>query len=107
MSRLKVFWTASPRNELRLIKRYYKDKAGVTVAQRIIHDIKVYVDILKCHPEAGQEEETLKSLNEGHRYLVKGNYKIIYKLFNNAIFITDVFDTRQNPNKLIKRSKKS
>ena len=39
----------------------------------------------------------LEELNEGHRYLVKGNYKIIYKEIPEGMLITDVFDTRQDP----------
>lgn len=102
---LKVFWTSPARSELRIIIRYYKDIAGIKVAEKIFHDIKITPDILKNHPEVGQEEETLKFLKEGHRYLVKGNYKIIYRMVNNAIYITDVFDTRLNPTKLVKRNK--
>ncbi len=34
---------------------------------------------LKKHPVSGQLEINLEKLKEGHRYLVKGNYKIIYK----------------------------
>ncbi len=39
-------------------------------------------------------------MNEGHRYLVDGNYKIIYKKISEGILITDVFDTRQDPKKI-------
>ena len=104
MAQLKVLWLKSARNELRAIRQYYKDTAGVNVGHKITHGLKVYVDILKTHPEIGQEEESLKYLKKGHRYLVKGNYKVIYRNINNAIFIIDVFDTRLNPTKLVKRN---
>jgi hypothetical protein len=39
-------------------------------------------------------------LYEGHRYLVKGNYKIIYKEIQEGLLITDVFDSRQDPIKI-------
>jgi toxin ParE1/3/4 len=35
-----------------------------------------------------------------YRYLVQGNYKIIYRIEGNYIRIAVVFDTRQNPEKL-------
>ena len=105
MAPLKIFWLKSAKIELRLIKQYYTDIAGHSVGTKISHDIKVYADILKTHPEAGPEEETLKHLKKGHRYLVKGNYKLIYRNINNSIFIIDVFDTRLNPTKLLKRNK--
>ena len=65
--------------------------------------LKIKVEIftatrqLKKHPSSGQIEINLEELNEGHRYLVKGNYKIIYKEIPEGMLITDVFDTRQDP----------
>ena len=56
---------------------------------------------LKQYPQLGRVEEALSHLNQGHRYLLEGNYKIIYRLINpNILAITDIFDTRQNPDKL-------
>jgi len=49
----------------------------------------------------------LRRLNQGHRYLVRGNYKIIYKEIPDGILITDVFDTRQDPVKINKPGRKS
>ena len=39
----------------------------------------------------------MNQLEEGHRFIIRGNYKIIYKIQNKKIFITDIFDTRQDP----------
>jgi toxin ParE1/3/4 len=50
----------------------------------------------------GAIEENLIELKQQHRYLVEGNYKIIYRLINNDIYITDIFDCRQNPEKMKK-----
>ena len=54
------------------------------------------------HPLSGQIEVNLQKLGEDHRYLVEGNYKIIYKKVKEGILITDVFDTRQDPVKILK-----
>jgi len=51
---------------------------------------------------SGQIEGNLQKLGEDHRYLVEGNYKIIYKKVKEGILITDVFDTRQDPVKILK-----
>jgi toxin ParE1/3/4 len=48
----------------------------------------------------GQIEENLVSLGLDHRYLVEGKYKIIYFIKENVIYITDVFDCRQDPQKM-------
>jgi len=52
---------------------------------------------LQNQPESGQIEPNLEKLKQGHRYVVRGNYKIIYKAVAEGILITDVFDTRQDP----------
>lgn len=59
---------------------------------------------LSNNPYVGQEEELLKQLNQGHRYLlVENHYKIIYLVTEDSIMVTDVFDTRQQPDKMLKR----
>ena len=40
-------------------------------------------------------------LEKEYRYILSGNYKIIYKVEDSYIIITDVFDARQNPSKMI------
>ena len=54
------------------------------------------------NPLIGALEENLKDLNQEYRYLVEGNYKIIYIIINDSVFITDIFDCRQNPEKMKK-----
>lgn len=54
------------------------------------------------YPESGQVEPDLQVFKQNHRYLVCGNYKIVYKVFEHQIIINDVFDTRQNPDKIAK-----
>lgn len=53
----------------------------------------------------GVVDELLKTRAEQYRYLVSANYKIIYSIDqeNRLIKIADVFDTRQNPIKLIRQ----
>ncbi len=49
----------------------------------------------------GQLEENLEHLEQEHRYvLVKSSYKVIYRIIDQTIYITDVFDTRQDPEKM-------
>ena len=67
--------------------------------QLITHSIFSATKQLIKYPKSGQIEETLTILEENHRYLVKGNYKIIYKPVEDGLLITDVFDTRQDPKK--------
>ncbi|WP_126337196.1 type II toxin-antitoxin system RelE/ParE family toxin [Kaistella antarctica] len=52
------------------------------------------------HPSSGQKELLLEMLEKEYRYILSGNYKIIYKVEDSYIIITDVFDARQNPSKM-------
>lgn len=55
---------------------------------------------LKVNPYKGQLESYLEHLNLSHRRIIEGNYKIIYRVDSNTIFITDIFDSRQDPSKM-------
>jgi toxin ParE1/3/4 len=67
--------------------------------QRLIIATKV----LELQPEVGQIEQALLNRKEQVRYLVEGNFKILYFLRDRMVIISDVFDTRQSPKRL-KRS---
>lgn len=57
-------------------------------------------DSLTFNPYSGQFEEYLEHLNKGHRRLIEGHFKIIYRIEDQLIFITEFFDTRQDPSKM-------
>jgi plasmid stabilization system protein ParE len=57
-------------------------------------------DTLLLQPLKGQQEPFLEQLGLGHRRLVEGNYKIIYRVDGEHIYITDIFDSRQDPDKM-------
>lgn len=97
---MKILWTDFASSVLAEIYAYYKLKAGLKVAKRIRSDVFTAVQQLEHHPKSGQIEETLKELGEDHRYLVAGNHKVVYKQIPEGILITDVFDTRQDPEKI-------
>ena len=100
---LKVKWTDFSKNELKNIFEYYKDKASVAIARKLVTGIVNETLRLKLRPTIGQEEELLKNSDKEFRYIVFKNYKIIYFVNSqlNTIEVVDVFDTRQNPNKNI------
>ncbi|HLG34892.1 MAG TPA: type II toxin-antitoxin system RelE/ParE family toxin [Bacteroidia bacterium] len=56
----------------------------------------------KGFTKSGQTEPLLRNKKYEYRYLVDGNYKIIYFENEGVIIISAVFDTRQNPGKLKK-----
>ena len=103
---MKIIWTDFAANSLFEIFKYYKEVASENVAQKIKFRIFNATRQLIKHPLSGQIETNLQQLSEEHRYIIAGNYKIIYKRVKQGILITDVFDTRQDPIKIYKSAKK-
>lgn len=99
---LEIIWLNKPVNNLRDIFDYYKYKANPNVASKIVRDIVASLDILITNPKLGQKEELLLKRKTEYRYIVSGNYKIIYSFDKSSIFVHLVFDSRQNPIKLKK-----
>ncbi len=88
------------------IFNYYKENAGLTVAQKLVTGIVKETAKLQKQPTIGQKEDLLENTIREFRYFVYKSYKIIYWVNStkNQVEIFDVFDSRQNPIK-IKRSK--
>lgn len=57
-------------------------------------------DSLLMQPLQGQEEPFLKHLGLGHRRIIADHYKIIYRIEGECIFVTDIFDSRQDPDNM-------
>ncbi len=55
---------------------------------------------LKKYPHLGAYEPYLEHLEEGHRKLVIGKFKVIYRIEGRTIYVTDIFDARQDPKKV-------
>lgn len=55
-------------------------------------------NMLSANPYLGQVEEYI--LDKKHRRLIEGNYKIVYRFEKDIIYITDIFDARQDPQKM-------
>ena len=102
---LTLYWSQHAEEKLEDIFNYYKQKAGVTTARKLVSSIIDCTINLNKNPEIGQREELLKSRKQNFRYLVYTNYKIIYWINYNKerLEIANIYDTRQNPDKMIQR----
>lgn len=96
----KVLWTKPAKERLREIYDYYKEKAGKRTAKKIRDEIYSSVAILSTNPKAGAREELLKNKAQEFRYLVEGNYKIVYWVETGKVMIATIFDCRRNPLKM-------
>lgn len=97
---INVKWTSPALAQLRKIYDYHHEVAGARTARKITNKVLSRVDILIQNPKTGPQEELLKDYQKEFRYLVEGNYKIIYWFEADVITITAVFDCRQNPEKI-------
>lgn len=98
-----VVWTEFAENQLDDIFEYFLVVSGFEQAQKIVQKLIIATKVLELQPEVGQIEEALLNRKEQVRYLVEGNFKILYFLRNGMVIISDVFDARQSPKRL-KRS---
>ena len=100
MEIMKVFWTNTARNQLEDIFEYYKENAGLKFSKELILKLIDRTIQLEKNPFSGAKEPLLKERVTEYRYLVEGNYKIIYWIEGNYINIASIFDCRQNPKKI-------
>jgi toxin ParE1/3/4 len=77
-----------------LIFDYYLNEAGYGVVRKIVLNLIRKVEILKSFPKTGQIKPLLP---DEVRYLLEGNYKVLYFIDNKSVLVIDVFDTRRNP----------
>jgi plasmid stabilization system protein ParE len=103
---MKIIWSNFAIENLKDIFDYYTINANKKVAHKIRKQILNSTKQLIKNPESGQIEFYLDKLKQNHRYVLSGHYKIIYRIENDKIFINDVFDARQNPNKMIDEKRK-
>jgi plasmid stabilization system protein ParE len=95
-----VEWSVRARGRVQDIYDYLFDKAGERIARKITGKIIARTGILSTNPLAGHIEPNVSVENDEYRYLVEGNYKIIYWLEDEVITISTIFDCRQDPEKM-------
>lgn len=97
---MKLVVTEPAKLHLKNLHDYYKGKASKRIADKIKAGIIEKIKFLRDHPLAGQREELLEHLHLDHRRYVEGNYKIVYRIITGIIYVTDIFDARQSPDKM-------
>jgi toxin ParE1/3/4 len=101
VKRVQVIWSDAALVDLEIIYDFLAEKSN-SAAKRIVENILARTIPLEAFPESGALQEPIKNQERGYRYLVKGNYKIIYSyiLSQPSLFIETIFDTRQDPSKM-------
>jgi len=89
-----VFWTKFALDELHHIYDYYKVNVSVLIANNIKESILLSTHQLELQPLSGTPELLLRHLNQGYRYIIRGNLSVILKNRNTAPIRTP---TNYNP----------
>jgi toxin ParE1/3/4 len=94
-----IIWSDEALQDLDLIHTFLSEKS-LRAAQKIIFNIIDRAKQLDSFPVSGQKQETHVPASFQYRYIVEGNYKIIYRVNQTGIVINAVFDCRRDPEKL-------
>lgn len=73
---LTVVWTKYAQNKLQEIYEYYKFKASINIASKLVNSIVDKTIDLELNPKIGQIEEALNNRKKEFRYLVFKKYKL-------------------------------
>lgn len=98
---MKLIYTADAQDRLNDILDYLEEQGvnAITI-NKIRNKILDAADKLLSFPDIGTSELELEHLGQSHRRIVKDHYKIIYRIDGETIYVTDIFDTRQDPSKM-------
>ena len=66
----------------------------------IIDAVKERMESLRQMGRRVQTERFMDHLGREHRRIICGHYKIVYYVQDDCIFVTDIFDSRQDPSKM-------
>ena len=97
---MKLFYTEQALASLQECLDFFPPEVSEEKVNEVRDRILAKADQLLTNAHMGQHEEYLEHLGKGHRRLIEGNYKIIYRVQGETIYITDIFDSRQDPSKM-------
>lgn len=84
------------------VPQYYSENT----IRKLLDSVEEYKISLSDNPLLGQVEPIVEYLNKGYRRLVvKPRFKIIYRDSPEAVYLVDIWDNRQDPEKLARRLK--
>ena len=101
-----IVWTRQAYIERVSILSYGKDVFGEKAMRRLNDEIEKNIFYLQENPQIGSFEALLEENPLGYRsWVIHKNYKLIYFVKDETVFIADIWDTRMEPRKLKQRIK--
>lgn len=97
---MKLVYTEQALKSLEEALKFIAPHVSIETLEAIRNKIVKRADKLIKNPMLGKKEEYLEHLGLNHRRIIESHYKIIYRIINQTIYITDIFDSRQDPEKM-------
>jgi plasmid stabilization system protein ParE len=97
MAQRKLIWSKNAVVQLHEILMFYKQRnKSSSYSIKLYNRLNIELDKLLTHPELG-----VKTKFEKIRGLIVSNYILYYEISDQYITVLKVWDSRQNPNKLV------
>jgi len=98
MVKRKIIYSRRAKDDLKNIYEFFNNRnKSLKYSNKLLNEFRKIISLLSENCEIGKQVENLLNV----RILIKGNYKIIYKINEKTIDILSIWDTRQNPDSLI------
>ena len=96
-----VCWDVEAGIQFKKIYKYIKKKASEKSANKFRKTIIDRIDELRLQPERYPPEPLLSHRKENFRFILVKPYKVIYEFANQEVRILFLYNTRQNPDKIL------
>ena len=103
---MQIRFTKQAREEYLRIISVFEEFAGTRSASKLNDRVRQKGETLLKHPYSGPLEPLLSDRKRDYRFVsINKNYRMIYHVTNNFIWIVDIWDRRNDPNRLVSRVK--
>jgi addiction module RelE/StbE family toxin len=92
-----VVWQPDAKEDFREIVSYLLDTWPSDVAEKFTEQIDKVQELIQNHPNIGMKVGRLRSIR---KIAVPPYYSLYYTFLNNEIWILNILDNRQNPEKV-------
>ncbi|MDH6311960.1 plasmid stabilization system protein ParE [Parabacteroides sp. PFB2-10] len=98
---MEIRWTDEAEKQMQGIIDYYFEIANAQTAKRITEKINNCIFRLKSFPKMGHIEPGIEKATETYfSFVAHRHYKIVYRLEKEIVYITGIWDCRQNPERM-------
>ncbi len=96
--RLEVIYSTEALEDFSAILSYYTTFISYTIAENIETGILSHISLISENPGIGHNDRFTKRAD--YFVFVSVNYKIVYLVESDKVYIIRIFDSRQDPSKL-------